>query len=61
MTNRRKAGLILLIAGVVVLLLSVTADITGLGGEPGFGRTQMAGTVLGVVMAVVGGVLYSRS
>ena len=58
--NRRNVGLIMLVAGIVVLLISVTADVTGLGGEPGFGRIQMAGTILGAIVAIVGGVLYSR-
>ena len=36
------------------------ADMTSLGGQPGFGWKQMAGTSPGAIVAIVGGVLYSR-
>ena len=58
--TKRKMSLILLILGIVILLAAVTADMTSLGGQPGFGWKQMAGTILGAIVAIVGGVLYSR-
>lgn len=58
--TKRKVSLILLILGIVILLAAVTADMTGLGGQLGFGWKQTAGTILGAIVAIVGGVLYSR-
>jgi hypothetical protein len=48
--------MLVLIIGVVLLLASLTADYT-LGLSPGFGWLQITGTVVGVILAVVGVVL----
>lgn len=58
--TKRRTRLILPILGMVILLAAVTADTTGLGGQPGFGWKQMPGTILGAIVAIVGGVLYRR-
>jgi len=50
----KKVGVILLVLGVVVLLVSLFADPLGLGDAPGFGPNQIYGTIGGVVAAVVG-------
>jgi len=55
--TRRNVGLILIIAGIVALLAAVTADLTGIGGQPGFGWKQMVGTSVGVIVAIIGGIL----
>jgi hypothetical protein len=47
-------GVILLVIGVLLFLGSAAADPLGLGGAPGFGWKQIAGVVLGVVVAAVG-------
>lgn len=56
--TRRNVGLIVLIAGLLLVLAATTADLTGLGGQPGFGWRQMAGTALGVIVVIIGVVLY---
>ncbi len=58
---KRNVGLIVLIVGVVLVLAAATADLTGIGGQPGFGWKQMAGAGLGVIVAIVGVILYTRS
>lgn len=58
--DNKKIGIALLVAGVVLLLLSLTADAIGIGGVPGYGYKQIAGIIVGVIAAVVGFVLYSR-
>jgi hypothetical protein len=58
--NKKNLGIALLVVGIVVLLLSLAADMIGIGGAPGFGYKQILGAVAGVVAAVVGFVLYSR-
>ena len=58
--NKKNLGIALLVVGVVVLLLSLIADMIGIGGAPGFGTKQILGTITGVVVAAVGFFLYSR-
>ena len=57
MAQKRKIGLVLLIVGIVVLIVSVAADAIGLGRDPGFGYQQMAGTAAGAIVAIVGAIL----
>jgi len=55
----RIAAVVLLALGIVTLLVFALADIVGIGGDPNvFGYLQMRGSILGVAIAVVGGVLY---
>jgi len=58
--NNKNLGIALLVVGIVVLLLSLAADAVGLGGATGFGYKQILGAVAGVVVAIVGFVLYSK-
>jgi len=45
---------ILLIAGIIILLISLIADTLGVGREPGFGYLQISGTIIGAVVIVLG-------
>ena len=56
----KTAGTVLLVVGIVVLLLSLLADSIGIGGNPIFGRNQIAGTIAGAIVTVVGLVLTLR-
>lgn len=60
MSTTRLIGLLLLVGGIVLLLLSLSADVIGLGRDPGFGYQQMGGTLVGAVAAIIGGLLYRR-
>jgi len=53
----KTAGIVLLVVGIVVLLLSLVADSIGIGGSPGFGPYQIAGAIVGAIVTVVGLVL----
>lgn len=57
MGGKKTAGIILLVVGIVVLILSLAADPIGIGSRPGFGPYQMVGTVVGAIVTVVGLVL----
>jgi hypothetical protein len=57
--NKKTIGIILLIVGAILLIVSLAADSIGIG-VPGFGLKQITGTVVGVIVAVIGFVLYSR-
>jgi hypothetical protein len=58
--NRKWLGIILLVVGVVLLILSVVADMIGIGGAPGFGYKQIAGVIVGILLAGAGWYLNSR-
>jgi hypothetical protein len=61
MNNRKTIGIILLAVGALLLIGSLAADIIGIGGAPGFGYKQIAGTIVGVIVAVGGYILYSKT
>ena len=52
--DRRLVAWIVVVAGAVLLVLSVLADSIGLGGEDGFGWKQTTGVVVGAVVLVGG-------
>lgn len=54
-------GSILIALGVIVSLGSVFADSLGIGGHPGFGIKQWIGTILGIVIGIVGLVLHRKT
>jgi hypothetical protein len=60
MKGLRVVGIVLLALGILVVLVSVLADPIGLGGSPGFGLRQIAGTVAGAIAAAVGLILVLR-
>ena len=52
--SKKTIGYILIALGVVGLVVSLAADILGIGREPGFHGTQLLGVVLSLVIALVG-------
>jgi len=54
MNGKKITGMVLFVAGAVIVIVSVAADYIGMGGFPGFGYKQITGTILGIVMIVVG-------
>lgn len=59
MGSKKTTGIVLLVVGIVVLLLSLLAYPIGIGG-PAFGPYQIAGTLVGAIVTVVGLVLTLR-
>jgi hypothetical protein len=59
--ERRSFWWVLFVISAALLLLSLTADLTGLGRSPGFGLWQWGGTILGIVLMGLGGFLRRRS
>jgi hypothetical protein len=57
MAGKKTASIVLLVAGVVILVLSLAADLVGIGGNPIFGRDQIIGVIVGAIVTVVGLVL----
>jgi hypothetical protein len=52
--SRKNTSIIVMIVGAVLLVLSLAADSVGIGSYPGFHGTQIAGTVLGLVILIAG-------
>ena len=50
----RTLAVSLLVAGVLLFLLSLTADTTGIGEGTAVGWKQITGAVIGVVIAAIG-------
>lgn len=48
--SAKKVTLVLVIAGVLIGLPSIMADALGLGSGPGFGRYQLGGVIVAVVL-----------
>ncbi len=57
MENKKTTGIVLLVVGIIVLLISLLADVLGVGTWSGFGYYQIGGAVAGAIVAVVGLVL----
>lgn len=60
MEGKKTTGIILLVVGIVVLLLSLLADVLRIGTWSGFGFYQIGGAIVGAVVAIVGLVLMLR-
>ncbi len=52
--SRKTVGVMLLVVGVLLFLVSATADSLGIGGAPGIGWKQILGMVVGVAVAATG-------
>ena len=52
--SKKTVGVTLLVVGVLLFLISAAADPLGIGGSPGIGIKQVAGIVVGVVLAAIG-------
>ena len=52
--TQRGPALVILVVGVLLALVSLFADVLGVGGEPGFGWKQAAGLVAGLVLIAIG-------
>jgi len=58
--DKKQLGIVLLVIGVIILLVSLLADTIGIGGAARFGYRQIAGAVVGVILAIVEYVFFSR-
>jgi len=56
--SAKTISLVLLIIGAVLLVLSLFADLIGIGSYPGMHSSQIAGIIMGVILLALG--LYFR-
>ncbi len=61
MMDNKAASIVVVAIGALMLLASLTADITGLGDDVGFGPQQTTGTIVGIVVLAIGAYLYKKS
>ena len=54
MKPKEAVGIVILVVGIVVLILSLGADYIAAGNPSGFGYHQIIGTVLGAIASVLG-------
>jgi hypothetical protein len=54
MLTDKTAPILVLVIGIGLLAASLLADVIGIGDDPGFGSQQTAGTVVGVIITIVG-------
>jgi uncharacterized membrane protein len=54
MADKKTIGIVLIVVGIVVLLLAVLANPLGIGNPARFGFIQIAGVVVGAIVALVG-------
>jgi hypothetical protein len=52
--SKKAQGVVLLVVGVLLFLVSLAADRLGVGAAPGLGWKQIVGAVVGVVLAGAG-------
>jgi hypothetical protein len=58
MGGKKTVSIVLIAAGIIILVLSLAADLVGLGGGNAvFGSQQIIGTVVGAIVTVVGLIL----
>jgi len=58
--SKKVIRLIFIILGGILLILSLTADMIGIGSYPGFNYAQILGAVVGLA-ALIFGIFYGRS
>jgi len=58
--SKKAIRLIIIILGGILLILSLTADLIGIGSYPGFNWAQLAGIGVGLA-ALIFGIFYGRS
>ena len=54
MLNKKTASIVVLVLGMGLLIVSLSADVLGIGDDPEFGPKQILGTAAGALAALVG-------
>ncbi len=52
--SRKTWGIVVIVVGVLLAVLSALADVIGVGGTAGMGFAQIGGLVVGIAGVVVG-------
>jgi hypothetical protein len=60
MKNLKTVGTILTAAGLLLLVVSLLADVFGIGSSDRFGSRQIIGAAVGAIVAVIGLLLSGK-
>jgi uncharacterized membrane protein YccC len=52
--SKKTIGYILIVLGVAIVVISLAADLLGIGNSMGYGWKQLLGAAIGIVVAIVG-------
>ena len=52
--DKKMLNTAILVVGIVILVVSLFADIIGVGNSPGFGRDQAIGSIAGAIVTALG-------
>ena len=55
-----RIGVVIVVVGVIIALVSALADPIGIGDEDGFGLKQAAGVIVGIVVAIAGALVGAK-
>ena len=59
--SQKSIGMVLMIIGVIALAVSLLADFIGIGKFPSaMGPYQLLAAAVGLIIAVIGGIIYFR-
>jgi len=58
--GKKGLSLTLIVVGIIILFGSLLADAIGIGGYPGIGYKQIIGAIVGVVIGIIGFILYRK-
>jgi hypothetical protein len=58
--TQKTFGLALIVLGVVLLIISLAADLLGLGAKSGIGWKQLTGAAVGILVFLMGAWLRRR-
>ena len=59
--SQKTIGLVVMVGGAVLLILSLTADLIGIGSYPGLHWAQLTGAAIGLVVLMFGLWFWRRS
>ena len=59
--QKQTWGFIFAVVGIIILLISLFADLIGIGGYPGLGYKQIIGIIVGVLIIIIGLILHRKS
>lgn len=52
--SKKTIGIVLTALGAILAVISLAADVIGIGRDPGIHRAQLLGIAIGVIVAVAG-------
>jgi len=54
MASQKQIGIVLILLGIIIFILALSADYIGLGGWPGYGYKQISGSIVGAIAIIAG-------